>query len=293
MATTLPQLPALGARQTGASTLTGQQPAKTGGNASSAADALMQRTSQDVVALSKKGLDLSAQGLAQRTDALGNATLDVAQDFLGNMARQLFGDGAAISFDSIDLSAASGYAAQASSVSGAGGTRNAAGFSLAENAHFIGKGTITTADGQTFDFELEVQYESKISASAAYETSNQVQDSQAADTDDGGDLPTLQLPSMNFAGSLGDLFKMLGQQLQSSIYNAGQDSVDQPTSKPGDEVGSLTLRLLNLLQPPKTVDEAAKPVDVPTDAAPELTPEAQARARAVAEAYGGKPSASE
>lgn len=293
MATTLPQLPALGARQTGASTLTGQQPAKTGGNgsnASSAADALMQRTSQDVVALSKKGLDLSAQGLAQRTDALGNATVDVAQDFVGNMARQLFGDGASISFDSIDLSAASGYAAQASSSSGAGGTRNAAAFSLAENAHFIGKGTITTADGQTFDFELEVQYESKISASAAYETSNEA---QAADTDDGGGLPTLQLPSMNFAGSLGDLFKMLGQQLQSSIYNAGQDSVDQTQSRPGDEVGSLRLRLLNLLQPPKTVDEAAKPAEVPTDAAPELTPEAQARARAVAEAYGGKPTASE
>ncbi|WP_426076105.1 hypothetical protein [Janthinobacterium sp. PSPC3-1] len=298
MATTLPQLPALGARQTGASTLTGQQPAKTGGNggnASSAADALMQRTSQDVVALSKKGLDLSAQGLAQRTDALGNATVDVAQDFVGNMARQLFGDGASISFDSIDLSAASGYAAQASSMSGAGGTRNAAAFSLAENAHFIGKGTITTADGQTFDFELEVQYESKISASAAYETSNEIQDSQDADTDAGEDsgLPTLQLPSMNFAGSLGDLFKMLGQQLQSSIYNAGQDSVDQTQSRPGDEVGSLRLRLLNLLQPPKTVDAAAKPAEVPTDAAPELTPEAQARARVVAEAYGGKPTASE
>lgn len=290
MATTLPQLPALGARQTGASTLTGQQPAKTGGNASSAADALMQRTSQDVVALSKKGLDLSAQGLAQRTDALGNATLDVAQDFVGNMARQLFGDGASISFDSVDLSAASGYAAQASSVSGAGGTRNAAAFSLAENAHFIGKGTITTADGQTFDFELEVQYESKISASAAYETSNE---EQAADTDDGGGLPTLQLPSMNFAGSLGDLFKMLGQQLQSSIYNAGQDSADASDAKPGDQVGSLTLRLLNLLQPPKTVDDAATPLALPTDAAPELTPEAQARARAVAEAYGGKPAASE
>ncbi|MGK5026497.1 hypothetical protein [Janthinobacterium sp. RB2R34] len=290
MATTLPQLPALGARQTGANALTGQQAAKTGGNTSSTADALMQRTAQDVVALSKKGLDLSAQGLAQRTDALGNATLDVAQDFVGNMARQMFGDGASISFDSVDLSAASGYAAQASSSSGAGGTRNAAAFSLAENAHFIGKGTITTADGQTFDFELEVQYESKISASAAYETSNA---NEQADTGDSGDLPTLQLPAMNFAGSLSDLFKMLGQQMQNSIYNAGQDSADQTTSKPGDEVGSLTLRLLNLLQPPKTVDEAAKPVDVPIAAAPELTPEAQARARAVAEAYGGKPGASE
>ena len=296
MATTLPQLPALGARQTGAGTLAGQQPARTGGNASGAADALMRRTSQDVVALSKKGLDLSAQGLAQRTDALGHATVDVAQDFLGNMARNLFGDGAAISFDSIDLSAASGYAAQASSSSGAGGTRNAAAFSLAESAHFLGKGTITTADGQSFDFELEVQYESKISASTAQETSNEAQD-QDADTGKDGDLPTLQLPSMNFAGSLGDLFKMLGQQLQSSIYNAGQDSANQTTSKAGDEVGSLSLRLLNLLQPPKTVDDAAQPLALPADAVPpatpEPTPEAQARARAVADAYGGKPTPSQ
>lgn len=296
MATTLPQLPLLGARQSAASNLTGQQPARTGGNAPSAADALMQRTSQDVVALSKKGLDLSAQGLADRTDALGNATLDVAQDFLGNMARQMFGDGASISFDSIDLSAASGYAAQASSSTGAAGTRNAAAFSLAENAHFIGKGTITTADGQSFEFELEVQYESKISASAAYETGNDVQDAGTGDESDDSGLPTLQLPSMNFAGSLSDLFKMLGQQLQSSIYNAGQEGLDQTQSKPGDEVGSLTLRLLNLLQPPKAGDEAATPLAVPADSAPqtpELTPEAQARARAVAEAYGGKPAASE
>ena len=72
---------------------------------------------------------------------------------------------------------------------------------------------------------------------------------------------------MNFAGSLSDLFKMLGQQLQSSIYNAGQESVDQTQSKPGDQVGSLTLRLLNLLQPPKTGDEAAAPLAVPADAA--------------------------
>lgn len=294
MATTLPQLPLLGARQTAAGNLTGQQPARTGDNASRAADALMQRTAQDVVALSKKGLDLSAQGLAQRTDALGNATLDVAQDFVGNMARQMFGDGASISFDSIDLSAASGYAAQASSSTGAGGTRNAAAFSLAENAHFIGKGTITTADGQSFDFELEVQYESKISASAAYETGNGAQDVASDDDGDDSGLPTLQLPSMNFAGSLSDLFRMLGQQLQTNIYDAGQDGLDQTQSKPGDQVGSLTLRLLNLLQPLKSDDDAAATLEAPADtvpaAPPELTPEAQARARAVAEAYGKSPS---
>ena len=90
------QLPALfsGSRQPAATTLAGQAPQKAGaGTSGLATSPLMQRTAQDVVALSKNGLDLSAKGLEQRTDALGNATVDVAQDFLSTMTRQLFGDG--------------------------------------------------------------------------------------------------------------------------------------------------------------------------------------------------------
>lgn len=276
------QLPALGNRQTAANTLPQTSP-KAAGNGSGAANALMQRTSQDMVALSKKGLDLSAQGLSDRTDALGNATIDVAQDLLGNMARQMFGDGAAISFDSVDLSASSGYAAQMASYAGPNGRAGMAGFSLAENAHFIGKGTITTADGQSFEFEIEVQYESKISASAQYQ-------SQAAaagdDGEDGNTLPSVDLPKMDFAGSLRDLFSMLGQQLRSSIYDAQAAQEDKTGA--ANEAGSLTLRLLDLVQQPKA------------QATPEATPEEQARAqsqaKALAQAYGApdgplKPSA--
>src|SRR5450830_1227105 len=269
------QLPALipASRQNAANTVAGQgqQAPKAGSNlANFAGSPLMQRTTQDVVALSKNGLDLSAQGLSQRTDALGNATVDAAQDFLKNMTQKMFGDGASISFDSVDLQAASGFSSGAASVSSANGTSQAAAFSLDENAHFIGKGKITTADGQTFDFEVEVQFQSNISAGALQQTSADPQDTDQADD---ASLPSKQLPATNFAGNLNDLFKLLGQQLQSNIFHGNQDSASA-SSKDGDQAGSLTLRLLNLVQPAKTAE------------ADKSETKSDAQARAVAAAYG-------
>ena len=255
--------------------LAGQQPSRTGSGSSStglAGSPLMQRTAQDVVALSKNGLDLSAKGLAQRTDALGNATVDVAQDFLGNMTRQLFGDGATVAFDSVDLQAGSSFSSGSASVSGAGSSSRAAAFSLDENAHFIGKGKITTADGQTFDFELEVQYQSNISAGALVQTQ---EDAQEVPPSDDAALPAKELPATTFAGNLHDLFKLLGQQWQSNLY---QGMSDGASGNDGELAGSLSLRLLKLVQPDNTADAAKKTV--------ESTPADQARARALALAYG-------
>ncbi|WP_409026744.1 hypothetical protein OX462_18280 [Janthinobacterium sp. SUN098] len=268
------QLPALvpGSRQPAANTLAGQTPPKTG--AGLAASPLMQRTAQDVVALSKNGLDLSAKGLSQRTDALGNATVDVAQDFLSNMTRQLFGDGASISFDSVDLQAGSSFSSGSGSVSGAGGSSRAAAFSLDENAHFIGKGKITTADGQTFDFEVEVQYQSNISAGVLEQTQGETP--EATSSEDGA-LPAKELPATHFGGNLHDLFKLLGQQLQSNLYQGTSDGASA-SGKDGDLAGSLSLRLLKLVQPDAAVKADQKAV--------ETTPEDQARARALALAYG-------
>lgn len=267
------QLPALASRQPAANTLAGQQPSRTGGGATGlAASPLMQRTAQDVVALSKNGLDLSAKGLSQRTDALGNATVDVAQDFLGNMTRQLFGDGATVAFDSVALQAGSSFSSGSASVSGAGSSSRAAAFSLDENAHFIGKGKITTADGQTFDFELEVQYQSNISAGALVQTQD---DAQEVPPSDDAALPAKELPATTFAGNLHDLFKLLGQQLQSNLY---QGTSDGASGNNGELAGSLSLRLLKLVQPDNTAEAAKKTV--------ESTPADQARARALALAYG-------
>ncbi len=272
------QLPALvpGSRQPAANTLAGQTPPKTG--AGLAASPLMQRTAQDVVALSKNGLDLSAKGLSQRTDALGNATVDVAQDFLSNMTRQLFGDGATVAFDSVDLQAGSSFSNGSASVSGTKGSSSAAAFSLDENAHFIGKGKITTADGQTFDFEVEVQYQSNISAGVLEQTQGETP--EATSSDDAA-LPARALPATHFGGNLHDLFQLLGQQLQSNIFNNNVNSKADGASasgNDGDLAGSLSLRLLKLVQPDATVKAEKKAV--------ETTPEDQARARALALAYG-------
>ena len=267
------QLPALASRQPAANTLAGQQPSRTGSGATGLAGSpLMQRTAQDVVALSKNGLDLSAKGLSQRTDALGNATVDVAQDFLGNMTRQLFGDGATVAFDSVDLQAGSSFSGGSASVSGANGSSRAAAFSLDENAHFIGKGKITTADGQTFDFELEVQYQSNISAGVLEQTQEAGEEASSADE---AALPAKELPATTFAGNLHDLFKLLGQQLQSNLY---QGTSDGASGSDGELAGSLSLRLLKLVQPDNTAEAAKKTV--------ETTPADQARARALALAYG-------
>ncbi|AYM75784.1 hypothetical protein D9M09_08185 [Janthinobacterium agaricidamnosum] len=269
------QLPALASRQPASTTLAGQQPSRTGSSATGLAGSpLMQRTAQDVVALSKNGLDLSAKGLSQRTDALGNATVDVAQDFLSNMTRQLFGDGATVAFDSVDLQAGSSFSSGSASVSGAGASSRAAAFSLDENAHFIGKGKITTADGQTFDFEVEVQYQSNISAGVLEQTQGETP--EATSSEDGA-LPAKELPATHFGGNLHDLFKLLGQQLQSNLYQGTSDGASA-SGKDGDLAGSLSLRLLKLVQPDAAVKADQKAV--------ETTPEDQARARALALAYG-------
>ncbi|MBE3028021.1 hypothetical protein [Janthinobacterium sp. GW458P] len=262
------QLPALASRQPASTTLNGQQPSRTGGSATGlAASPLMQRTAQDVVALSKNGLDLSAKGLSQRTDALGNATVDVAQDFLSNMTRQLFGDGASIAFDSVDLQAGSSVSSGSTSVSGTKGSSRAAAFSLDENAHFVGKGKITTADGQTFDFEVEVQYQSNISAGVLEQTQQAAEEASSADD---AALPAKELPATTFAGNLHDLFKLLGQQLQGNLYQGKSDGASA-SGNDGDLAGSLSLRLLKLVRP---------------DAAVKSDKEDQARARALALAYG-------
>ncbi|WP_219116167.1 hypothetical protein [Janthinobacterium sp. UMAB-56] len=281
------QLPALvsplapGSRQPAANTLAGQAPQKTGaGTSGLAASPLMQRTAQDVVALSKNGLDLSAKGLSQRTDALGNATVDVAQDFLSSMTRQLFGDGASIAFDSVDLQAGSSFSSGSASVSGTNGSSRAAAFSLDENAHFIGKGKITTADGQTFDFEVEVQYQSNISAGTFAQTQGA---SEEASPSDDAALPAKELPATTFGGNLHDLFKLLGQQLQSSLFNQQSEGASA-SGKDGELAGSLSLRLLKLVQPDRSA-VAAKA----DQKAVETTQEEQARARALALAYGTDP----
>lgn len=238
------------------------KPASSNKSGTTALPAPAALTSPDSVALSKQGSDLSAQTLAERADRLGNDTLDLAQSFMANFAQQLFGDAATsakLSFDSASLSTQTGFAGIAQHSQGPNGSSDLAAFSISESSHFIGTGKITTADGQSYDFKIEVQYQARIDAAAQGNSASTAPATQTGQTASSS-LPSAKLPDINFGGGLSDLFHLMGHQMQGTLSSA--------SSSADGNGGSLSLRLLNLVN--STLD---------------LSP-AQQRAKALASAYG-------
>ncbi|MES2295399.1 MAG: hypothetical protein V4582_00075 [Pseudomonadota bacterium] len=236
------------------------------------------------VSLSNAGINLARGGLAARANELGNSTIDLAQQFINSFASQLFGDaakGATISFDSASIDTASSFAASVEHASGPNGSSDSAAFRLNESADFIGKGQITTADGRRFEFEIEVKYESTIEGAATRSSSNASAppapaasgaSGVPASQDDAAAPATQALPDIAFPGSLADLFKLLGRQLQAQV----QDAPDAPpAAQHGGRGGNLALRLLKLIEKPEPV--AAAPADDQAKAA--------ARSKLLAKAY--------
>jgi len=200
---------------------------------------------------------LSNDALAQHVASVGNATVDFAQDFVSSFATSLFGDagkGATISFDSASLDTSSSFGVGVQHSSGPNGSSDAAAFDLTDSSHFLGKGTITTADGRKFDFEVEVQYDAELSGAASQSTSSSKPSSDAASkkpvaangasTDN---LPSVQVPNIDFPGTLADLFQLIGRDLHSAL-STGDNSPSQ-TSNGIDRntLRNLSLRLLSLV----------------------------------------------
>ena len=245
----MPTIPALGARSLPASLYAANQ--RNDGKADHAT-ALQKAKGLDasLVSLSDDGLDMQ-----KRVASVGNATVDFAQDFVSGFTQALFGDaakGAVIDFDSASLEASSSYALGALHSEGANGSTDAAAFRLSDSSHFIGKGTITTADGRKFDFEVEVQYNYELNAAASQTTDTT--SLPASDQEDSKpkasnqrDLPTVQLPNIDFPGTLADLFKLIGVDLQTAL--ASNNGNDSQTSDGIDRnaLRNLSLRLLNLV----------------------------------------------
>jgi len=212
-----------------------QQPAR-GNNAVQQAAATKASSN---VALSSGAVDLQ-----QRIDTLGNNTLDLAQSFLGKFAGQLLGDdakGATIAFDSVALEASSSMSTGTLKAGGADGVQNASAFSLNESSHFLGKGTITLADGTKYDFEVEVQYEASMTARYG----------EAGDKPAGKDaaaaLPSFEFPDIAWPGGLGDLFKLMDKQVSGDVKD----------SKSGDVLGNLSVRLMQLVKNTQSLDTYA------------------------------------
>lgn len=225
---------------------------------------LVEKAKNDLVSLSKNGIDLQ-----QRVESLGNSTVDLAQNLIGSFAQQLFGDAAkdaTISFDSISLDTSASYAAGIQHSEGAGGVTDAAALSLSESSHFIGKGTITTADGRKFDFEVEVQYDYSLEAAASKSTSAGAAPGKSGEAPRSAadPLPEVKFPDIHFPGSLQDLFRLFDKPLKTDVVEQGQGD------EHGQKLGTLSMRLLNLVD-----NKGPQDIYHPSD-----------RSKAVANAYG-------
>ncbi|MGV7209761.1 hypothetical protein ACLB1G_18100 [Oxalobacteraceae bacterium A2-2] len=209
------------------------------------------RQAQGSVSSTPTSLSSGALDLQQRLESVGNDTIDYAQSLMNSFAQNLFGDGANIDFDSASLEAQSSFGIGALHSEDASGVTDAAAFRLADSSHFIGKGTITTADGRKFDFEIEVKYSYELTAGAAQTSSGSDALDGAGDAASGkpvstNDLPTVQVPNIDFPGTLSDLFKLIGRDLQ-SIVSDRQGGTTDGNSLDRGALRNLSLRLLNLV----------------------------------------------
>jgi hypothetical protein len=266
-------LSALGARALPAS-YTAATPQNDGKTTGAAATQKSNSAASSPLSLSSSALDMQ-----KRVASVGTATVDFAEDLMNSFTQALFGDaakGATIDFDSASLEASSSYALGVQQSSGPNGTRSLAAFSLTDSSHFIGKGTITTADGRKFDFEVEVKYDYQLDAAASQTSGNAPKADKVANNagdradsanENAGnkpqtiDLPSVQLPNIDFAGTLADLFQLIGRDLQTALSTSG-DQGDQSVDR--NALRSLSLRLLNLVDSkdagaysaPTTADQA-------------------------------------
>lgn len=250
------------------------------GNTKAGSSSANGTASKDKVSLSDYG-QLLAQGqdaLSQRAQGLGSATANLAQNLLSQFAGNLFGDagkGLQISFDDASISSQSTFSAARQRTSGANGSSDAAGFRLEDASSFVGHGKITTADGRSFDFEVEVRYQSVIQGAAATASSGpaagdakQLPPPPPADGKPPA-TPQGQGFGLDFAGTTADLLKSLtSDPVRLPFSFALPDSSDAAQStKAGANgggdlkslIGDLLVRLTNLQGGPDTLDLSAKP----------------------------------
>ncbi|WP_293931493.1 hypothetical protein [Iodobacter sp.] len=195
----------------------------------------------------EQALQSGSDILAKRSQDLGSATTDLAQNLMQSFAKQLFGDatkGMTFSFDKTELSSSSNFAA-ATQQSAEG---SAAGFRLEDSSHFNGKGKLYTADGRQFDFEIDVRYQSIVEAASASTATQQAHQPN----------PNNALRGINqqFAGTAEDLLKHLSSKPSYQPFQLLQQSDDgQSLLK---LLGEMSMQLLNLPGGPRHIDLSNK-----------------------------------
>lgn len=209
-------------------------------------------------------VSLSSQSIAARGIERPVTTSESAQNLIGSIARNMFGEGASTAAVSYNVSSYQQRTAEA----GAAGVERpprTETLDLRQDASFYGVGEIVTRDGERFDFKATVKYEANL------EEGELRAKTTAIELPDVLVLTGKPLPAIEFPGGLQDLFKLLSRELRTNVSD-------------GDANGSLTMRLIRL------VDQAALLAPRARPDTPDTNP--SERARAVASAYSG-PSASE
>lgn len=196
----------------------------------------------DPVSLSSSRVALSQQAFNARLAQLGDKTIDVAQQLIGDFAQSLFGDaakGATFNFDSISMSADTSLSAAFQHLSNASGNVDSAALQINESASFIGHGQIVTSDGQSYEFQVEVRYQAELKATSTQSSSARPAPAkqESVSAPDTLALTGKVLPAIKFPGSLADLFKVLGRQLDVSTDSGKNDG----------NTGNLSLRLIRLV----------------------------------------------
>lgn len=189
-----------------------------------------------------RGLPADLHPLSERVSRIGQHTSNAAQRVMTDLAKQLFGDKGdfQISFDSTELSAESTFSAAWQKTTHAEGSSEAAGIRLNESSHFVGRGHITTADGQQFEFEIEVQFERTFEAVASQTRNTDV----AVPASDAAAKPAGNLQTV-FAGSAAELLQRLTDTPIGTPFQWEQSGEDGPIQR----AGKMFLRLLDLTGP--------------------------------------------
>ncbi|MTW11204.1 hypothetical protein GM658_11390 [Pseudoduganella eburnea] len=207
----------------------------------------------DVNSDSAVSLSSNAVDLQKRVEQLGNRTVDMAQDLIGSFAKSLLGDnakGAKISFDSVALESNASFGAAALHAEGSDGVSDALGFSLSEDSHFLGKGTITTADGRKLNFEVEIKYEARATAGAASSVPSRRKEN--ADQNPAMPLPKVDFPDIDFPGSLADLFRLMDKSVSATVKQPDEQGKES-------DAGKLSMRLLKLVDSATPLDNFLPP----------------------------------
>lgn len=197
------------------------------------------------VSLSAYGRSLAEQAgaLSDHVDDLSAATAKTAQNFLTDFARKFLGnsaDGMQLSFDFASVSAHSSVAGMTQHTETGTTVSDLAALQVDEGADFVGRGTITTADGHKYSFEVQVHYEAHLEAAASASTT------YSSGQGNDGRAPEL---NVNFPGKLKNLFKLLDNgalklPFQLSPGDSGKD---------GHKSGTLMLTLLDMLDQPNAL----------------------------------------